>query len=88
MVTLSNPQSNSTRLLHGVEVINARRQKFDAIVQAKGSIAQPLVMSEEFEVGKWQGSADYYAYLPYYFGTKAVMSDLVFACALDEDISA
>lgn len=88
MVTLNSPDGNSRRMLHRVQVEPAVRQGFDAIVQVKGSIAQPLVMSEDFEVGKWQGSADYYAYMPYFFGTKAVMPELILAAALDDDISA
>jgi hypothetical protein len=88
MVTLNNPSGNNLKTLHRVQVEVGTRQGFDAIVQVKGAVAQPLVMSEEFELGKWQGSADYYAYLPYFYGTKAVMPELVLACALDEDISA
>lgn len=89
LVSLENPISGRTdaKAFRGVEVRRATRQGFDAIVQVRGAIAQPVVM-DEFYIAKPQFSNDNYTYMSYYFGTKAVMSDLVFACALDSDISA
>jgi len=75
------------RFLGGVEVRKAVRQGFDAIVQVVGSLAQPVAM-DTFRVEKPELSNDMYAYMSYYYGTGTVMSDLVFAGALDGDISA
>jgi hypothetical protein len=86
---LNNPISGRTDAVafRGVETRMASRQGFDAIVQVVGSVAQPVVF-DEFYVAKPELSNDKYAYMSYYYGTGAVMSDLVFAGALDADISA
>jgi hypothetical protein len=89
LTTLENPISGRTDAVafRGVEVRRATRQGFDAIIQVIGSIAQPVVF-DEFYVAKPELSNDKYAYMSYYYGTGAVMGDLVFAGALDTDISA
>lgn len=89
VTTFNNPITGRTdaKAFRGVEVRSAVRQGFDAIVQVVGSLAQPVVM-DEFYIGKPALSNDKFAYMSYYYGTDAVMSDLVFACALDADISA
>jgi len=89
VTTFNNPITGRTdaKAFRGVEIRPAVRQGFDAIVQVVGSLAQPVVM-DEFSIDKPDFSNDKYAYMSYYYGTGAVMSDLVFACALDSDISA
>jgi hypothetical protein len=89
LTTLENPISGRTdaKMFREVEVRRAERQGFDAIVQAIGSVAQPVVMGD-FKVEEIQLSADGYAYMPYFYGTDGVMGELVYACALDSDISA
>jgi hypothetical protein len=88
-VNLENPISGRTdaKAFREVEVRRATRQGFDAIVQVVGSVAQPVVF-DEFYTAKPTFSNDRYAYMSYYFGTGGVMPELVFACALDSDISA
>lgn len=89
LVTLANPfgGGQDVKSFRGVPVLRAVRQDFDAIVQHRGALAQPVVM-DKFKIGEIPHSNDIEAYMSYYFGTEAVMPDLVLACALDEDISA
>lgn len=85
--TLPNPEGNTSEFFHGVEVYSAPRQGFDAIVQVRGSVAQPVTV-DPYEPARIPFSSAVAVNMFYYFGTKAVMPDCVFACSLDADISA
>jgi hypothetical protein len=87
--SLPNPRNGGVNadFFRRVEVIPAVRQGVDAIIQVRGAVAQPVVMGN-FKVNEAEFSADWYAYLPYFFGTKVVMPDLAFKAALVGDISA
>ena len=84
--TLPNPFNGGVdaKFFRRVLVEPAVRQGVDAVVQVMGSVAQPVVMGN-FKVAEAEFSADEYAYLPYFFGTKAVMPDLIFKAALSSD---
>lgn len=86
---LPNPNGGGQMIdmFHGVEIVSAPRQQFDAIVQVKGSVAQPLGVTP-YSAAKIPLSNAMSLELYYSFGTYAVMPDCIFACALDEDISA
>jgi post-segregation antitoxin (ccd killing protein) len=89
LTTMQNPITGRTdeRYFRQVAVRSALRQGYDAIIQVVGSLAQPVVM-DDFRIDKPQLSNDYYSYISYYYGTGAVMPDLVLAGAIDDDISA
>jgi hypothetical protein len=86
--TLPNPANGGVmaKFFHRVVVEPAVRQEVDAIIQVIGAVAQPVVMGN-FKVGEPEFSEDLYAYLPYFYGTKAVMADLIYIGALDSSIS-
>lgn len=86
--TLPNPAGGGQKveLFHGVEVLSAPRQEFDAIVQVKGSVAQPVTVTP-YSASRIPLSKAVAVELYYDFGTKAIMSDLIYAAALDGDIS-
>lgn len=83
---LPNPLNGGVeaRFFRRVLVESAVRQTVDAVIQVVGSMTQPVVMGE-FYVKQADFSADHYAYMPYFFGTKAVMTDLIFKTALSSD---
>lgn len=87
--TLPNPLNGgvNARYFRRVEILPATRQGYDAVVQFRGSVAQPVVF-DKFKIDEPDFSNDIYAFMSYYFGTKAVMPDLVLAAALDSGISA
>ena len=87
MHTLPNPDGQDTRTFHNVEVHSSPRQTLDAIIQVKGSVAQPVTMSP-YAPSKIPLSDAVGVALFAYYGTKAIMSDLIFVAALDENISA
>lgn len=89
IATLPNPRNGgaNAQFFHGVEIIPAIRQGFDAVVQYRGAMAQPVAL-DDFKVDGIELSNDIYAYMSYYFGTGAVLPDLVLAGALDSGISA
>lgn len=80
ITTMNNPITGRAdeRFFRRVAIRPALRQGYDAIVQVVGSVAQPVVM-DDFYIAKPDLSNDHYAYISYYYGTEAVMSDLVFA---------
>lgn len=84
ITTMNNPVTGRTdeRMFRRVAIRPAVRQGYDAIVQVVGSLAQPVVM-DDFYIAKPELSNDRYAYMSYYYGTDAVMSDLVFAADVD-----
>lgn len=88
--SLPNPAGQAgapqTTLFHGVEVHSAPRQEFDAIVQVRGAVAQPVAL-DIYQVQRIPFSNDLSVDLFYSYGCKAVMADCIYACALDEDIS-
>lgn len=86
MQTLPNPLNGgaNARYFRRVRIEPAVRQTVDAVIQVVGAVAQPVVMGE-FEVEKAPFSADNYSFLPYFFGTKAIMPDLILKCALGTD---
>jgi len=89
MATLPNPRNGgqNARFFGNVEITPATRQGFDAIIQYRGAIAQPVVM-DDFKVDGIELSNDVYAYLSYYYGTGAILSDLVLGGAISGTISA
>lgn len=86
---LPNPANGGVQinLFHGVRVWSAPRQELDAIIQVRGSVAQP-VAATPYQLSRIPQSNAFSLDLFYDFGTVAVMPDLIFATALDEDISA
>lgn len=84
---MPNPEGQSRNLFHDVEVHKAPRQKFDAIVQVRGSVAQPTVVYP-YNPGMIPLSNEVAVPMFYHFGTKAIMPDCIMAAALDSDISA
>jgi len=86
MYTIQNPAGQNVNYLHGVEVVSAPRQQFDAIVQVRGSIAQPVSVTP-YEASRIPLSKAFAIELYFDYGTKAVMPDLIYAGALDGDIS-
>lgn len=87
ITAMTNPAGQSINLFHDVEIVKATRQKFDAIIQVRGAVAQPVV-AYPYSAEKINLGNEVAVELFYHFGTKAVMPDTVFACALDGDISA
>lgn len=85
--TLPNPAGQNVEMFHGVEVHSAPRQTLDAIVQVKGSVAQPVGVTP-YSAAKIPFANAVSVELYYSFGTKAIMPDCIFAGALDSDISA
>lgn len=85
--TLPNPAGQDTKMFHGVEVLPAPRQSFDAIVQVKGSIAEPVAV-RQYTPEKINLADAVAIELFYDYGVGAVTPDLVFATALDSSISA
>lgn len=86
MVTLPNPDGNSSKSLHGVEVRRAARQTVDAIVQARGSIGMPMVI-DEYTAGKPDYKNAVVQELYFSYGIGAVMPEAIYKAALDSDIS-
>lgn len=82
-----NGGGQNIELFHGVEILSAPRQQFDAIVQVKGAVAQPVGVTP-YSAAKIPLANAFSIELYYSFGTKAVMADTIFAAALDSDISA
>ena len=78
--TFNNPITGRTdeNAFRRVAIRPALRQGYDAIIQVVGSLAEPVVM-DDFYIAKPDLSNDHYAYISYYYGVDAVMSDLVFA---------
>jgi hypothetical protein len=87
--TLPNPNGGGVSIeqFHGVQVLMAPRQGYDAIVQVRGSIAQPVSVTPYAPVNIELSNA-VAVKMFYDYGTYAVMPDLVYACALDAGISA
>jgi hypothetical protein len=84
LTTMVNPITGRTdeRYFRQVAIRKALRQTgADAVIQVVGSIAQPVVM-DEFYIYKPQASNDIATYMSFYYGTGAVMSDLVFKADL------
>lgn len=87
MNTLPNPNGQDYKTLHDVKVHKAVRQGFDAIVQVRGSVAQPVKVYP-YNPERIPLSNDVAIELFYDYGTEAIMPDLIYAGALDADISA
>ena len=87
IVTLQNPSGQTVAYYNGVEVAMAVFQGVDAVIQARGSITQPLVWTEYFleRIPLSMANATE-AFITY--GTKAVTPDLCMKAAFDADISA
>ena len=86
MVTLPNPSGNSSKSLHGVEVRRAARQSVDAVVQARGSMAMPMVL-DEYTAGKPDYKNAVVKEMYFSYGVKPVMPEAIYKAALDSDIS-
>lgn len=80
ITTFENPITGRTdeSFFRRVAIRPALRQGYDAVIQVVGSLAQPVVF-DDFYIAKPDLSNDHYAYMSYYYGTDAIMSDLVFA---------
>jgi hypothetical protein len=90
LLTLPNPREGGAdiKTFMGVETVRAVRQGVDCTIQHRGSVAQPVVLGEA-RVEQLPLSDEKALYLPFYFGTKVVMPDLVFKAILGgADISA
>lgn len=82
--TLANPTNGGVdiRTFHGVEVISAPRQGVDAILQVKGSVAQPVTLTPyDVERIPLSNAVGLETFL--FYGTKAVTPDLIMKAALD-----
>ncbi len=86
---LPNPLGGgvNARFFRRVRIEPALRQTVDISIQRRNSVAQPLVLGDSFDVRKKELSADYYSYLPYFYGTKSLTPDVTMIAALDESIS-
>ena len=69
--------NESIGMFHGVEIHSNVRQTADLLIQARGSIAQPVAI-DEYEAERIPQSNDFSIDLFYSYGTKAVTPDLVF----------
>lgn len=76
-----NPNGQNYVDFHGVRVYEAPRQTADAVIQVRGSVAQPVLV-EPYTIERIPLSRDYAVSLFFYYGTKPVMSDLIFKATL------
>lgn len=86
MTTLNNPDGNSVRLLHGVEVSRALRQDVDAVVQVKGSMGMPMVL-DRYEVTRPTYKNGLVQELYFSYGLGAVMPECIYKAAISSDNS-
>jgi len=69
--------NESIGMFHGVEIHSNVRQTADLLIQARGSVAQPVAI-DEYDADRIPQSNDISIDLFYSYGTKAITPDLIF----------